>query len=396
MNARRLDRLFERFRRKGDVQALGEVFDAAAPELYRVAVHLTRNLHQAEDLVQSTFLAAIEARGSYDSKRELLPWLLGILTRKAVWERRKLSRVIEPDRLEAHVAEEPSSEAESRELSKSVEDAVEQLPAPYREVLVAHLRAGKSPQEIAFELGRAPGTVRVQLHRGLELLRRALPVGLTMGVAITALSPRGLAAIRSAVLSSAASVAAVPVGIGVVSSTGLIGGIAMGAKFWITAAGLLAAIAWLGFTEAKPTLATLAPEQSLASVVRSLQVEEASAQGEELESNVAAQQIRAQRTAVEDASRPAVVTPTSVSGQLLLPDGTPATGAFVGLLRNSHSTPGDLVVEGTTRRDGRFDLHASQGSYFLVGFAKRLLPTTREVTLVTDSELKLEPISLDE
>ena len=248
MRAGRLDRLFERFRRKGDLRALGEVFDAVAPELYRLAVHLTRDLHQAEDMVQATFLAAIESRDRYDAKRELLPWLLGILTRKATWERRKLSRVIEPERLQTRSVSEPQAEAETSELSANLTEAVEHLPSPYREVLIAHLRAGKSPQEIALELGRAPGTVRVQLHRGLEMLRKTLPVGLAMGGALAAFAPRGLAAIRAVVMQSAAvPCTSIAAGLAAAPATALIGGIAVSVKAWIAAAGVVTCIAWLGF-----------------------------------------------------------------------------------------------------------------------------------------------------
>ena len=55
------DEAFARFQRTGEPQALAEVFDATAAELLRVANHLTADLHLAEDLVQASFLAAIES-----------------------------------------------------------------------------------------------------------------------------------------------------------------------------------------------------------------------------------------------------------------------------------------------------------------------------------------------
>ena len=45
----RQDRLFARFVERGDVQALGEVFDATAPELMRIAAHLVGSREQAAD-----------------------------------------------------------------------------------------------------------------------------------------------------------------------------------------------------------------------------------------------------------------------------------------------------------------------------------------------------------
>jgi hypothetical protein len=132
-------------------------------------------------------------RGARDVRRarELLPWLLGILARKAAEERRRARRSIEPDRLEAREAEDPARGIESLEVSVAVASAIERTPAPYREVLEAHLKDGKSAQEIALALGRAPGTVRVQIHRGLEMVRRALPAGLAVG-GLIGLAPRGL------------------------------------------------------------------------------------------------------------------------------------------------------------------------------------------------------------
>ena len=56
------DQLFARFCRHGDAAALGAVFDATATELLRIACHLAGNRADAEDLVQRTFLAAIESR----------------------------------------------------------------------------------------------------------------------------------------------------------------------------------------------------------------------------------------------------------------------------------------------------------------------------------------------
>src|SRR5262249_33904684 len=142
---RRLDRLFARFRSRGDAQALAKVFDATAPELYRIATHLAKDLHAAEDLVQSTFLAAIEGRESWDESREVVPWLVGILARQAAYERRRRSRTIEPGRLERSEVPGPAESLEAQELSVELARAIDQVPALYREVLLAHLKQGKTP-----------------------------------------------------------------------------------------------------------------------------------------------------------------------------------------------------------------------------------------------------------
>src|SRR5262245_40460092 len=80
---RRLERLFERYRRRGDVAALAKVFDRTAPEVLRVANVLAAQPAEAEDLLQATFLTAIERADAYDATRPLVPWLVGILRNHA-------------------------------------------------------------------------------------------------------------------------------------------------------------------------------------------------------------------------------------------------------------------------------------------------------------------------
>jgi RNA polymerase sigma-70 factor (ECF subfamily) len=395
MRARRLDRWFDRFRRRGDVGALARVFDGTAPELYRVAVHLARDLHAAEDLVQATFLAAIESRDAYDARRELLPWLLGILARKAAEERRRAARAIEPDRLEARKAEDPTRGIESVELSAGVQRALAELPPLYRDVLELHLLAGKTPQEIALALGRAPGTVRVQLHRGLDLLRRALPAGLAIGGAI-ALAPRGLDAVRRSIVSAGAGAAAtIPSG---TLAVGLTGGIVMGTKAWIGAGAVVIGLSWIGWraVERWPSrvavdgpadvVATRAAEAPtpippVPLVESKLAPDEAPAP----DRTPAARAVRAEKDAT--------VLPSgcSVSGELDLPDGSPAAAARVVLLKMIEGAPRDLVVEGSSGSDGHFLLKADPGAYLVVGLVDGLLPWGREVTLLPSIESRLDP-----
>jgi len=204
MSDRHLDRLFQRFRTVGDASALAELYDEVAPELLRISRHLVRDAAEAEDVLQSTFLAAIEAADSYDESRRVLPWLVGILARQAGLARRKRRREIEPDRLVRRPEIDPPTRAAEVEFSIDLERALHELPERYREVLRLCLHEGLRPFEIAARLGRAPGTVRMQLQRGLKLLRRGLPLGYAAaGGAMVLASGRGLAAVRDEVLREA-------------------------------------------------------------------------------------------------------------------------------------------------------------------------------------------------
>ena len=66
----------------------------------------------------------------------------------------------------------PAALVGDRELFDEALAAVEALPEPYREVLLLRLVHGLTPAAIAHTLGRAPGTVRFELKRKHDVLRR--------------------------------------------------------------------------------------------------------------------------------------------------------------------------------------------------------------------------------
>src|SRR5688572_21828578 len=107
MGRSRADVLFARFRRTGDPRALAKLFDLTAPELFRVAVYLAGDRNLAEDLVQATFLAAIEGQAGFTEGRAVLPWLLAILANRARLARREGARRADPARLKTSPVGDP-------------------------------------------------------------------------------------------------------------------------------------------------------------------------------------------------------------------------------------------------------------------------------------------------
>ncbi len=208
----RLDRAFVRYTRTGDPAALARVFDGCAAELYRLGWHLLGDRHAAEDLVQQTFVVAIEQRATFASEHSrggVLGWLCGILTNRALHVRRMMRQRAAKVGPATDVVVDAVAEVAARELSSTVATAVRGLPEPYRQVLLLHLVHELTPQEVAEALARPGATVRTQLARGLAMLRKVLPVGLT-GVAMGAVpAPLGLAGVRAAVLQRAGEGAAV-------------------------------------------------------------------------------------------------------------------------------------------------------------------------------------------
>jgi RNA polymerase sigma-70 factor (ECF subfamily) len=200
---------FERYRRHGDLHALGAVFDAVAPRLLPIALHLCGNAADAEDALQQTFVTAIDGAAAFDAGRRLEPWLAGILANVARGAARRRGRVRPeplPD-LASSPDEGPLAAAERAELAALLRTHVDALPAEQRQVLRLRLHHGLEPAAIAEALELPPGTVRMRLHRGLDALRRLLPASLAVAIAgaLPASAARGLAAVRAAVLDAGAA-----------------------------------------------------------------------------------------------------------------------------------------------------------------------------------------------
>ena len=121
----------------------------------------------AEDLLQDVFLAAFERLRTLRETHAFGAWLATIARHRAVDFHRETRPTTElPDDL-AH--EDPAqSEAEQ------VLVVIRALPHAYRETLVLRLVEGMSGPEIAARVGLTPDSVRVNLHRGMKLLKEKL------------------------------------------------------------------------------------------------------------------------------------------------------------------------------------------------------------------------------
>jgi RNA polymerase sigma factor CnrH len=203
------DAAFRRYLRSGDAAAIADLFDLAAGDLHRTALHLVGDDATAHDLVQITFLAALGGRG-FDERRSVLPWLAGILRNQAAMVHRRRSQQLDRERLGGERSEDPVQRAAELELVTEIEGALARLPEPYQPVVRLHVLHGLDAGAIAASLQRPGGTVRTQLLRGLARLRELLPVGVA-GVLAGLLPTTGLAAVRTNVLAAAAPRGGAPV-----------------------------------------------------------------------------------------------------------------------------------------------------------------------------------------
>jgi RNA polymerase sigma factor (sigma-70 family) len=136
-----------------------------------------RNAHDAEDVVQESYLKALRAFPSFRGGASR-PWLLAIVRNTSfTWLRDNGSRAGQAEyHEELHVSGDPTPEAESlrQERARAVERCIEQLPADFREAIVLREMEELSYQEIA-EITCVPaGTVMSRLSRARARLAGCL------------------------------------------------------------------------------------------------------------------------------------------------------------------------------------------------------------------------------
>lgn len=178
----------------GDRQAFDEIFSRYVNQVYRQALRLTGNEMDAEDVVQEVFLAVYKNAGSFRGQSEFKTWLYRLTVNGALTKLRRNKRHREvpiEDYLPrfqkdghhdvrpvvdwSHELDDPSKQQEIHELLKQ---ALDQLGAQDRAVIVMSDLEGFADREIATILGLSRSAVKARLHRARLFLRGRLAIHL--------------------------------------------------------------------------------------------------------------------------------------------------------------------------------------------------------------------------
>lgn len=145
--------------------------------MYRVAIAITRDHAEAEDLVQDSLLRAYRAVDRFDGANPRA-WLLTIVrnTHLNRIRRRRPGLLHDPDTAERRAEAAPGADTEvlAAIFDARVEAALRELPAEQQAVIELVDVAGLSYQQAADALGLAVGTVMSRLHRGRKRIKRKL------------------------------------------------------------------------------------------------------------------------------------------------------------------------------------------------------------------------------
>jgi RNA polymerase sigma-70 factor, ECF subfamily len=160
-------------------EAFEELVRRYQNRIYSLAYRMTGDNVEAYDLTQEAFLRCYAALPSFNPTLRFAPWLYRIATNLCI-NFLQSSRVRKggadpdlalqmPDR-----GKQPDSLYEEKEQRQRIHQAILNLPAKYRAVVILRHMQDKSYEEIAAILDLPLNTVRTHLFRARELLRRRL------------------------------------------------------------------------------------------------------------------------------------------------------------------------------------------------------------------------------
>jgi RNA polymerase sigma-70 factor (ECF subfamily) len=153
----------------GDETAFEESYRSIGP-LVRSYVRRFVPEHDAEDLVQATFLELWRARERYDPSRSLEGFVLGIAHDRAIDHLRRGREVVDVDQLRNLVGEDGRELIERLVNAAEIRQALRRLPEAQREAIEMSYFGQRTQSEIAVHLGVPIGTVKARMSRGMRQL----------------------------------------------------------------------------------------------------------------------------------------------------------------------------------------------------------------------------------
>jgi RNA polymerase sigma-70 factor, ECF subfamily len=155
--------------------------DLALPlfdQLYNFARWLTEDSAEAEDLVQETFAKALRGFASFQAGTNFRAWMFRILRNSFLSSRTGLKQTVvlneEDETLPTAASSSPESLLILEANRELVQQALAELPVPFREILLLCEVEEMSYQEIAETLAIPAGTVMSRLYRARKALRGLL------------------------------------------------------------------------------------------------------------------------------------------------------------------------------------------------------------------------------
>ena len=164
---------------KGDMAAFEEIYQRHHRRVYSICLRMLQNAYEAEDLTQDVFIQLYRKVGSFRGDSACTTWLHRMTVNQVLMHFRKRNVKYEktteegdtPDQIVAGTADPDKMPIVDK---IALENAIDQLPAGYKNVFVLHDVEGFEHEEVARILGCSVGTSKSQLHKARLKLRKLL------------------------------------------------------------------------------------------------------------------------------------------------------------------------------------------------------------------------------
>lgn len=160
---------------EGDRIAGRELYDAHAPQVFRLAYRMTSDDDMARECTQDTFVRAFARLGTFRQEAALATWIHRIAVSTVLQalrsRRRRTSRFVDIDEAQNISAPDDGYDAE---LASRLERALDDLPEIYRTPLIMHDLEGYTHAAIAEILAIPEGTSKTRLAHARTKLRGVL------------------------------------------------------------------------------------------------------------------------------------------------------------------------------------------------------------------------------
>jgi RNA polymerase sigma-70 factor (ECF subfamily) len=178
----------------GRAEAFRAIIQRYNRRLYRVARGVVRDDAEAEDVLQEAYVRAFAALPRFRAESTLSTWLTRIVMNEAIGRLRLKRREGELETAAENgdlrvimfpgvtASPDPEAAAARAQVRRLLEQAVDDLPEPFRLVFVMRDIEDLSTEETATSLAIRPETVKTRLHRARRLLREALDEKLSLAL----------------------------------------------------------------------------------------------------------------------------------------------------------------------------------------------------------------------
>jgi len=150
----------------GDRDGFARLYDLYAPLVHGILLARVPRV-EVDDLVQDIFLHAFRKLHTLREASSFGPWIAMIARNRAVDYHRRSKETVE-------ISDEVRGSDTHDSKAKEILELIRSLPEAYRETLILRLVEGMTGPEIAARTGLTAASVRVNLHRGMKLLRERL------------------------------------------------------------------------------------------------------------------------------------------------------------------------------------------------------------------------------